>query len=135
MRDNASEVLSDDPDHNVVFSIHMYGAFVTPNQVTSYMDSFLSRGLPLIVGEFGDHSDDDNLIVRSDADAIMAESVRRGIGYLGWCWSGNSATGLSPHLDQVAGFDPNQLTTWGQRIFNGPDGIRQTSVPATVYGT
>jgi len=135
MRDNAPEILADDPDHNVVFSVHMYGAFVTPDAVSGYMDSFQSRGLPLIVGEFGDNSDDPNLVVRSDANAIMAESVRRGIGYLGWCWSGNSATGMSPHLDQAEDFDLNRLTEWGQRIFNGPDGIRQTSVPAGVYGS
>ncbi|AGB26661.1 Cellulase (glycosyl hydrolase family 5) (plasmid) [Mycobacterium sp. JS623] len=134
MRDNASQVLASDPEHNVVFSVHMYGAFVSPDKVISYMDSFQTRRLPLVVGEFGYSADDVNLAVRSDADTIMAESVRRGIGYLGWCWSGNPITSLAPHLDQVVDFDPNRLTYWGQRLFNGRDGIKQTSAPATVYG-
>jgi mannan endo-1,4-beta-mannosidase len=133
MRDNAAAILGNDPRHNILFSIHMYGAFINANQVVSYMDSFQTRGLPLIVGEFGDNSDDPNRIVKSDANTIMAEAVRRGIGYLGWCWSGNNPTGLAPHLDQTVNFDPTQLTAWGQRLFNGPDGIKQSSVQAVVY--
>ncbi len=31
-------------------------------------------------------------------------------------------------------FDPNQLTTWGQRIFNGANGIKATAKEATIYG-
>ena len=32
-------------------------------------------------------------------------------------------------------FDPASLTTWGNRIVNGTNGIRATSVLATVFGT
>ena len=31
-------------------------------------------------------------------------------------------------------FDPTQLTTWGQRIFNGANGIKATAKEATIYG-
>ena len=34
----------------------------------------------------------------------------------------------------VTNFNPAQLTTWGQRIFNGANGIRSTSREATVFG-
>ena len=30
-------------------------------------------------------------------------------------------------------FDPDQLTTWGQRIFNGANGIKATAKEATIY--
>ena len=33
-----------------------------------------------------------------------------------------------------ASFNPNQLTTWGQRIFNGANGIAATAREATIYG-
>ncbi|AGB26659.1 endoglucanase (plasmid) [Mycobacterium sp. JS623] len=134
MRDNAPGILNDDPDHNILFSVHMYGAFNNPAAVASYLDSFQTRGIPLLVGEFGDNSDDPNQDIKSDANSIMAEAVRRGIGYLGWCWSGNDPGGPAPHLDQAVDFDPNRLTPWGQRIFEGPDGIGATSIEATVYG-
>lgn len=135
MRDNASEILGSDPYRNILFSVHMYGAFITPEAIVSYMDAFRRNRLPLLVGEFGNNSDDEELIVKSDANTIMAEAVRRRIGYLSWCWSGNSNPGLAPHLDQVEDFDANRLTEWGSRVFHGPDGIGDNSVQATVYST
>ena len=128
MRDNADAVYSSDPDRNTLFSIHMYSAFDTATAVIDYMDSFQRRGLPLVIGEFSN----DFGPRRADTNTIMAQAVSRGIGYLGWSWSGN--TGDSLDLNQVASFDVARLTDWGQRLFNGADGIRATSTQATIYG-
>ena len=117
----------EDPDGNTVFSVHMYGVYEDAGAIASYMDGFAANGLPLIVGEFGHlHSDGD-----PDEDAILAEAEARGIGYLGWSWSGNS--GGVEYLDMAEGFDGQRLSPWGERIFNGPDGIAETSEEATVH--
>jgi mannan endo-1,4-beta-mannosidase len=128
MRDNARTVFNADPDRNTVFSIHMYGVYDTAAEINAYFDAFQTAGLPLVVGEFGiDHSDGN-----PDEDTIMAQAQARGLGYIGWSWSGNS--GGVEYLDMVTGFNPAQLTPWGTRIFNGANGIRQTSREATIYG-
>ncbi|GAA4069108.1 cellulase family glycosylhydrolase [Actinomadura miaoliensis] len=128
MRDNAQTVFDADPDRNIVFSIHMYGVFDTAAEITDYLARFRTAGLPLVIGEFGfNHSDGD-----PDEDTIMAEAQARGVGYIGWSWSGNG--GGVEYLDMVQNFDPSQLTTWGQRIFNGANGIRATAREATIYG-
>ncbi|MFG3436613.1 cellulase family glycosylhydrolase [Nonomuraea sp. NPDC047897] len=128
MRDNAATVLAADPDRNTVFSVHMYGVYDTAAEINAYLDAFRTAGLPLVIGEFGHlHSDGD-----PDEDTILAQARSRGIGYLGWSWSGNS--GGVEYLDQVASFDPARLTPWGERLFNGPDGIRATAREATIYG-
>ncbi|MEV4169301.1 cellulase family glycosylhydrolase [Nonomuraea sp. NPDC049709] len=128
MRDNARAVFDGDPDKNTIFSVHMYGVFDTAAEVTAYMDAFRTAGLPLVVGEFGfDHSDGN-----PDEDTIMAQAVSRGLGYLGWSWSGNS--GGVEYLDQVTGFDVTRLTPWGQRLFNGANGIAATAKEASIYG-
>ena len=125
MRNNAASVLASDPLGNLLFSIHMYGVFNTAGKVDSYLSTFVNAGLPLIIGEFGDqHTDGD-----PDEDAIMAKAVAYGIGYLGWSWSGNTGG----DLDMVINFNPNQQTAWGDRIIDGPNGIRLTSVEASVY--
>ena len=80
-----------------------------------------------MVGEFGHNHSDGN----PDEDAIMANAQTLGVGYLGWSWSGNS--GGVEYLDMVTGFNAAPLTTWGQRIFNGANGIGATSREATVY--
>ncbi|MFJ7999689.1 cellulase family glycosylhydrolase [Streptomyces sp. NPDC096310] len=128
MRDNAASVFAADPDRNTMFSIHMYGVFDTAAEVSSYLNSFVGAGLPILVGEFGQlHSDGD-----PDEDAIMATTQSLGLGYLGWSWSGNS--GGVEYLDMATGFDPNALSAWGQRIFRGANGIAATAKQATVYG-
>ncbi len=129
MRDNAQAVFNSDVDRNLLFSIHMYGVFDTAAEINAYLDSFRTRNLPLIIGEFGHNHSDGN----PDEDTIMAQAVARGVGYLGWSWSGNG--GGVEYLDQVTGFNVSQLTSWGQRLFNGANGIRATSVQATIYGS
>lgn len=127
MRDNAASVFAADPDRNTVFSIHMYGVYNTAAKVEDYLNRFVTAGLPLVVGEFGDfHSDGD-----PDEDAIMGTAQQLGLGYLGWSWSGNG--GGVEYLDMVTGFDPDQLTAWGNRIFNGPNGIAATAREAGIY--
>jgi mannan endo-1,4-beta-mannosidase len=127
MRDNAGTVFAADPQKNTVFSIHMYGVFDTAAEITDYLGRFRTAGLPIVVGEFGFNHSDGN----PDEDTILAYSQANGIGYLGWSWSGNG--GGVEYLDMVTNFDPNQLTTWGQRIFNGANGIKATAREASVY--
>ncbi|MFB6554638.1 cellulase family glycosylhydrolase [Streptomyces sp. NPDC056405] len=128
MRDNAASVFAADPDRNTIFSIHMYGVYDTAAEVRSYLNHFVGNRLPVVVGEFGDQHSDGN----PDEDAIMATAQSLGVGYLGWSWSGNGS-GVE-YLDMVNGFNPNSLTNWGNRLFNGGNGISATSKRATVYG-
>lgn len=76
---------------------------------------------------FGHNHSDGN----PDEDAIMATAQSLGLGYLGWSWSGNS--GGVEYLDMATNFDPAALTSWGQRIFKGANGIAATAKEATVY--
>ncbi|GGM54946.1 beta-mannosidase [Dactylosporangium sucinum] len=127
MRDHAAEVFAADKYRNTVFSIHMYGAFFRTTTVHDYVGHYLAAKLPIAVTEFAyTHHDGD-----VDEDAIMAEAQSQRIGYLAWSWSGNS--GDVGNLDMVTAFNPRALTWWGRRVFNGPNGIRQTSHEATVY--
>ena len=128
MRDNAASVFAADPQRNTIFSIHMYGVFDTAAEITDYLGRFQTAGLPIVVGEFGFNHSDGN----PDEGTIMATAQSLKIGYLGWSWSGNG--GGVEYLDMVTAFNPAQLTSWGERIFNGANGIKATAREATVYG-
>ncbi|AIS01618.1 cellulase family glycosylhydrolase [Streptomyces glaucescens] len=127
MRDNAAGVFAADPDANTVFDIHMYGVYDTAAEVRDYLSRFVNAKLPIVVGEFGDMHSDGN----PDEDAIMATAQSLGIGYLGWSWSGNG--GGVEYLDLVQGFDASRPTAWGQRLFDGANGIRATAREASVF--
>ncbi|WP_432842526.1 cellulase family glycosylhydrolase [Dactylosporangium sp. CA-092794] len=127
MRDHAAAVFAADPERNTVFSIHIYGAFFRATNIHDYLGRYLTAKLPIAVTEFAyTHHDGD-----VDEDAIMSEAQAQRVGYLAWSWSGNS--GDVANLDMVNQFNAKSLTWWGRRVFDGPDGIRQTSREATVY--
>lgn len=127
MRANAQAVYDADTTGNLIFSIHMYSVFDTAQEITDYLNAFVDAGLPILIGEFGGPADQWG---DPDEDTMMATAVQLGLGYLAWSWSGNT----DPILDLAINFDPDQLSSWGQRIFNGVNGIAQTSREATVYG-
>ncbi|RLK11890.1 mannan endo-1,4-beta-mannosidase [Micromonospora sp. M71_S20] len=126
MRDNAQAILDADSRQNTVLSIHMYAVFNTATAITDYLDRFEDNGWPLVIGEFGWRFNANEV----DHETILAESQARGLGYLGWSWSGNT----DPILDMATSFDPARLTTWGERIFNGANGIKATAREATIFG-
>ncbi|WLQ42890.1 cellulase family glycosylhydrolase [Streptomyces laculatispora] len=127
MRDNAQAVYGADSTGNLIFSIHMYSVYNTAAKVTDYLNAFVNAGLPLVIGEFGGPADQYG---DPDEDTMMATAEQLGLGYIAWSWSGNT----DPILDLTIGFDPTRLSSWGERIFHGADGIAQTSREATVYG-
>ncbi|MFE9449967.1 cellulase family glycosylhydrolase [Streptomyces sp. NPDC006739] len=127
MRDNARSVYAADPTGNLLFSIHMYSVFNTAQKVTDYLHTFVDAKLPLVIGEFGGPADQYG---DPDEDTMMASADQLGLGYLAWSWSGNT----DPVLDLASDFDPTRLSSWGQRVFDGADGIARTAKEATVYG-
>ncbi|MFI1994755.1 cellulase family glycosylhydrolase [Actinoplanes sp. NPDC020271] len=127
MRDNGQAVLDADTQKNTVLSIHMYSVYAQAATITSYLDAFKAKGWPLIIGEFGWQYDSSQV----DDQTVLAEAVKRDIGYIGWSWSGNT----DPILDLVLNFDVNQKTTWYHRLFDGANGITATSKQATIFGT
>ncbi|GAB2601847.1 cellulase family glycosylhydrolase [Streptomyces capparidis] len=127
MRANARTVHQADPTGNLIFSIHMYSVYDTAQEISDYLNAFVSARLPILIGEFGGPADQWG---DPHEDAMMATAEQLDLGYLAWSWSGNT----DPILDMVTDFDPARLTSWGQRIVNGPNGIAQTSEEATVFG-
>ncbi|WP_211234655.1 cellulase family glycosylhydrolase [Glycomyces arizonensis] len=128
MRDNAPEVAAADSQGNTLFSVHMYQVFGTSQTVIDYFDAFEAMDLPLIVGEYGDEHQGQPVAWQT----VQSEAQARGIGWLAWSYSGNGSG--AENLDQVLGFDPNRMTTWGDRVFNSQYGIANTAERASVFG-
>ncbi|MFH8932660.1 cellulase family glycosylhydrolase [Streptomyces griseosporeus] len=126
MRTNARSVYSADPTGNLLFSIHMYSVYNTAQKITDYLNAFVTAKLPLVIGEFGGPADQWG---DPDEDTMMAAAQQLRLGYLAWSWSGNT----DPILDLATDFDPARLSSWGERVFHGANGIAQTAREATVF--
>ncbi|MER6012142.1 cellulase family glycosylhydrolase [Streptomyces bluensis] len=128
MRANAQSVYAADTTGNLIFSIHMYSVYDTAAEITDYLNAFVNAKLPILIGEFGGPADQWG---DPDEDTMMAAAQQLKLGYLAWSWSGNT----DPILDLAVNFNPHQLSSWGQRVFNGANGIAATSKEATVYSS
>jgi mannan endo-1,4-beta-mannosidase len=125
----AAAVLDADTMHRAVISVHMYDVYKSDTEVNGYLRQFaVTKKWPLIVGEFAaDHGTDKPV----DEQAILDRCKEYGLGYLGWSWSGNGS-GLGS-LDIVSNFNAGSLSSWGKTLIDGKNGIKESSLPASVY--
>ena len=127
LQTNAGTLFASDPLKNIIFSVHMYQVYAARSTIQSYLTTFVTAQLPLVVGEFGPINGGQP----ADAASVMELTQTLGLGYMGWSWSGNG--GGSEPLDLTLNFDPAQLTTWGNNLINGVNGIAATSQLASVF--
>lgn len=127
MRDNAPSILAADTLKNTIFSVHMYEVYNNASIVQSYLNSFQTRNLAIVVGEFGAEHSGSNVA----EEAILQYAQDMGIGYLGWSWSGNGSCCVQ--LDIVNNWNPASLSTWGNYLINSANGIKATSKLATNF--
>lgn len=123
IRANGLEVFEADPNHNTMFSIHMYGMSGRYNWLIRYnLEGVTDQNLCVCVGEFGyTHSDGD-----VKEDYLMEYCYDNEIGTIAWSWKGNS--GGVEYLDLSNDWEGDYLTPeWGQKVVNGEFGIRNTS--------
>lgn len=125
----APGLLEYDPQHNLLFSVHMYESFAQAQAVTSTLESAVSAQIPLIIGEFGfQHGTPTQMI---PVETILDDCARLGLGYIPWSWKGNSSD--VGYLDMSRDWAGTNLTDWGRSVLEGPKGISETSLTASVF--
>lgn len=129
-------LLQADPEHNLLFSIHMWwpserhdavktGAATVAERVTACLERSVELNLPLVVGEFAP------MAVAGAKEIpyrhIMAECERLSIGWL--CWSWGPGNFDSADMDMTVHGSYNTLVGWGREVtIESPLGIQNTSV-------
>lgn len=128
IKNYGKEVYNSDTTGNTVFSIHMYEyAGGSASTVKTNIDNALGIGVPVVIGEFGaQHTNGD-----VDEATIMSYCKTKNVGYLGWSWKGNGSE--YSYLDIANSWDGSSLSTWGNTLINGSNGIKSTSSTCSVY--
>lgn len=131
---NGQALLDYDPQHNILFSTHMYQAYENPQVILDVIRGAQNARLPLIVGEFGyQHGERNGQPIPVPYEVMIDEAARVGVGYLAWSWTGNSD--YVGYLDMSVNGSAAELTGWGDDIINGLNGIRSTSQRASTFAT
>ena len=128
IKDYGKSVFNADSLGNTVFSIHMYEyAGGNASTVKTNIDNALNIGVPVVIGEFAsEHTNGD-----VDEATIMSYCTSKNVGYIGWSWKGNNSD--LAYLDISNTWDGSSLSTWGNTLINGSNGIKETSKICSVY--
>jgi mannan endo-1,4-beta-mannosidase len=131
--DYGKELLEYDPQHNVLFSVHMYGSWNDPEKIKSELQKAYDAELPMIVGEFGYNynNGENNLKCKVDQQVVLETCHKLQYGYLPWSWSGNNEE--NAWLDLTDSENWKELTDWGKSVFEGKYGIIATGIKASVF--
>lgn len=129
IKNYGKSVFNADTNKNTVFSIHMYEyAGGSASTVKTNIDNALGIGVPVVIGEFAsEHTNGD-----VDEATIMSYCTSKNVGYIGWSWKGNNSE--LAYLDIANSWDGSSLTTWGNTLINGSNGIKATSKVCSVFG-
>lgn len=128
--ERASEVASADPLQNVVFAIHMYDvAGKNTSTVKKNIDNALATGYPVIIGEFAYRHGGRYV----EWQSILDYTAQTQVGYLVWSWTGNS--GGVEDCDMFGSYDDSIYKPNGTNTVLGRNGIRETSVECSIYGS
>jgi mannan endo-1,4-beta-mannosidase len=117
-------------DSNVVLSIHMYGSWNDNSKINTFLTSCQSKGLPIMVGEFGYNYNNgsNNLSCKVDAPYLVSLCKSKGIGYIGWSWYGNNSE--NAWLD-MTNSDWKTLNSWGLIVKGSGTVVTPTPVVRT----
>jgi mannan endo-1,4-beta-mannosidase len=156
---HAQAIQDADPQHNVVFSIHLYGQWrdelrsydvpggnsdYGPWDIRSRLLSLQNRAtpLPLVIGEwawedFRDFSNSSAPYSYYRTRRTMEIADELGIGMLGWSWNGSSPTTLNMTAGAIGNVNYNSnadISDWGNAVINDPQfGWKATAKRATVF--
>lgn len=110
----ALDVYNSNTNKNVIFSIHMYGSWNSNSDIDSFLSSCKSKGIPIIVGEFGYNynSGNNNLGCKVDVSHLLSYCKQNKIGFIAWSWAGNDSA--NSWLDMTNSW--GSYTWWGQYV-------------------
>lgn len=130
---HGKDLIDDDKEHNLLFSVHMYGSWNDATKIENDLKDVCQQEIPIIVGEFGYsyNNGDNNLGCKVNCKQILKTCADLNIGYLAWSWTGNNEE--NKWLNLVEHKDWATLTTWGKEVFNTSLGIKETAQKASVF--
>jgi len=124
-------LLAADPQHNLLFSVHVYGSWHYPataawmQDYATAMAQLKASKLPIVVGEFGPYNGGSSSSKTLVPTAKLVGDVEtNGWGWLAWSWNDNNLPGcmaddsgfsLTVKCGVYTGSDA-ELTAWGRTI-------------------
>lgn len=124
-------LITADPDHNLLFSVHMWWTDPEGTKVKTELDQSVTKNLPLIVGEFAQHNVSGCSAQGFSYQTLLSEAQRLGVGWLAWSWGGveNGDCADDEPFDMTKDGTFDGLSGWGLEVaVTDPNSIQNTAV-------
>ncbi|MEO5767654.1 MAG: cellulase family glycosylhydrolase, partial [Polyangia bacterium] len=114
----APMLTSVDPDHNIIYSVHMYWTDPDGTRVMNEISQSVTQNLPLIVGEFAQHAVDKCSASPFAYKTLLSVAQQNDIGYLPWSWGAvkNTDCAADQPFDMSTDGTYNGLQGWGKEV-------------------
>lgn len=111
-------LLEADPDHNLIFSAHLYDP-MPASEIGSVYEDFASAKLPFVVGEFANKSPPGCGAALQYA-GLIEQAEKHGVGWLAWSWGDDDAGSAwntdCEEFDMTSTFAFDSLEGWGKEV-------------------
>ncbi len=134
----APELLSADPEKNLLFSVHMWWVKGlgsddpgSAKRIANELEQSVAMGLPLVIGEFAHAGVGCQKSI--DYRGILDRAQQHGVGWLAWSWGpGNNDCA---EMDMTTDGRFETLRDWGLEVaVTHPSSIQKTSrIPESMY--
>lgn len=124
---NGSYLIDADPEHNLMFSVHMWWTDDNPQRVTDAIHTAVAQELPLVVGEFA-HAGV-GCAGAIPYRTILQECQEHEVGYFPWSW--DHQNGDCAEHSMTTDSSETYETLWGWALevaVTDPNSIQNTSV-------
>ncbi len=121
---NGKMLMDDDPDHNLLFSWHIWDSNIPERRIKSTIDKSIELDIPLVIGEFAPMEVKCKCCI--PYKYIMAYSQQQNIGWLSWSWGAGNSDCPAMDMTHTDSFDT--LFDWGLEVaITDANSIRNTS--------
>lgn len=127
---NGPRLLQADPEHNLMFSWHIWDSGISEARIQTAIDQSISLDLPFLIGEFAPMEVKCKCCI--PYKYIMQYSQQKDIGWLAWSWGpGNSDC---PQMDMTSTTAFESLHDWGLEVaVTDPNSIKNTAVRPGMF--
>lgn len=124
-------MLAADPDHNLIFSAHLYDVMSAATYASVYQQ-FVAAKLPFVVGEFANRVPP-GCGANIDYKSLIGEAQKAGIGWYAWSWGDNTPgsnwNSDCGEFDMTDTFSYSTLRAWGKEVMvTDPNSAANTTV-------
>lgn len=115
----SGDILNADPEHNVIFSTHLYwGGYATTQQaIADKFTEAVNAGVCLVLGEVAPNQDNGacgNMDITAIYQSALTQACPLNIGWFAWSWDQD----CSPARNMTTNSNYNTLTAWGGDVIN-----------------